>query len=206
MTVIGTLLGGGTLLLILTACAPQPSVVQTPAIAWEPSAPTQEDRFEAAVREYEIGYAVAFNARDFTVEQLTSTTTAPRVEAIYESFHSQYISAHADPRVYAGPLPYSVLEVVPDGEDAATLTVCYAISEWWIESGHPKPEIDLAADGQLATYTVGMDQGVLKVTDVKATVKPCKIAEISTGVFDPAPEPPESISDRDIRAPLTIAP
>lgn len=205
MTVTKMLVCGGVLLVVLTACDPnRPSVVQTPAIDWEPSAPTQEDRFETAVREYGIGYAVAFNARDFTVAQLTSTTTAPQIEASYESFRSQYISAHADPRVYAGPLPYSVLEVAPDGDDAATVTVCYPISEWWIESGHPKPEIDLDADGQLATYTVGMDQGVLKVIDVMATVKPCKISKISVGSFDPVPEPPESISERDIRAPLDI--
>lgn len=201
------LLGGGVLLLTLTACDPyQPSVVETPAIVWEPSAPTNDDRFEVAVRDYEIGYAVAFNAHDFTVKQLTSTTTTPRIDAIYESFRSQYISANADPRVYAGPLPFAVVKVVPHGDDAATVTVCYAISEWWIESGHPKPEVDLAADGQLATYTVEMDQGVLKVTNVRATAEPCKISEISVGLFDALPKPPESISERDIRPPLTAGP
>jgi hypothetical protein len=197
----------GLVMLALSGCDPnRPTIVETPAIVWDPGAPTQDDPFEAAVREYQIGYAVAFNARDFTVEQLTSTTTAARIQASYESFRSQYISAHGEPRVYAGPLPYSVLEVTAHGEDSATVVVCYAPTEWWIESDHPDPVVDPAADGQTATYQIGMDEGVLKVIDVSATVDPCEVGDIAFGRFDPAPEPPESISERDIRAPLALTP
>jgi hypothetical protein len=197
---------GGLVMLTLAACANQPTVVETPAIVWDPSAPASEDRFETAVREYHIGFAVAFNARDFTVEQLTSTTTAARIEASYEGFRSQYISAEADPRVYVGPMPYSVLDVMTHGADSATVVVCYAPTEWWIESDHPDPVVDQTADGQTATYRVGIDGGLLKVLDVSATVDPCEVGEIVFGRFDPAPELPESISERDIRPPLTIAP
>lgn len=206
-TAAWALLGGAVLLPTLTGCdTSRPTVVETPTIVWESGAPDQEDPFAAAVREYLIGYSIAFNARDFTVDQLTATTTSARIEGIYESFRSQYVSAGAAPRVYAGPLPYSVLEVIPDGDDAASVIVCYPISEWWMEADHPEPEIDAAAGGQLATYTVGLDEGVLKVVEVKATVDPCEVADVVVGLFDPAPEPPDSISERDIRPPLTLTP
>lgn len=195
----------GLLALLLSGCDPdQPTAVETPAIVWESGHPDQDDEFEAVFREYGIGYAVAFNARDFTVEQLTATTTADRVEAIYEAFRSQYLVAGADPRVYAGPIPYSVIEVVPHGDGSATLSACYPLTEWWIEADHPDPEIDVAAAGQSATVSIGRVDGVLKVIDVDATVDACEAEEVVLGRFDPVPEPPASIGERDIRPPLTV--
>ena len=202
-TVVALILTGGAAALALTGCQPSgPTVVETPSISWEPGSTEPEDVFEQAVLDHEIGKALAFNARDFTIEQLTSTSTDAAIERFYESFRSQYLSTAAAPQVKAGPLPFSVLEVDADGDDAAEVTVCYPQHAWWIEAGHPEPSVDPDAPGQTATYRVGLDGDVLKVLTVEATTQACEVGDLVIGRFDQAPTPPDAIGENDIRPPL----
>ncbi|MEP6478103.1 MAG: hypothetical protein ABJB03_01835 [Rhodoglobus sp.] len=153
-----------------------------------------------------LGYAIAYNSRDFTIDQLTSTTTTARIERIYDQFRSQYVDAKAPPRVYAGPQPYSLVAVNRRGDNAASVTVCYPESEWWIESDHPLPQADLGANGVEITYDVVTEDGALKVGDATESDTSCDASDIALGRFEPAPKPPASISEGDIRPPLTAGP
>jgi hypothetical protein len=194
-----------SLAIVLTSCMPSgPTQLETPAIVWDPAAPVMDDPYAEAASEYVLGWVLAQNSADFTIEQLTSRATDRRIEDIYDQFVSAYVNVDSEPRTYVGPLPHTVIDVT-ETAGGAEVRVCYASAKWYVEIGHPEPSVDLTVDGTTTTLVmVTTPEGELKVDEVRSTNSACDVSDIAVGTFDPQPAIRETISERDIRKPLFL--
>ena len=178
-----------------------PTVVETPDIVWEPSAPSgplEDDPYVQAAVAAELGYVLAVNARDFTIAQLTETTTAERIEESFRTFLGRH--GRDDPEAFAipGPYPRSAISVTehPDGTGADVL-MCDVSGSWYITEEHPVATIE-DVPALSMTFVVVEEDGVLKLDDVRGGEGACDPSGIAVGWFDPAPVP----ASGELRSPL----
>jgi hypothetical protein len=176
-------------------------VLATPDIVWEPSAPSgplETDPYVQAARASNLAWVLASNARDFTIEQLTDTTTAHQIEQWFLRFLQT--RGESDPEAIAipGPIPTTPISVTKhaDGKGADVL-MCDLSGEWYVSEDHPEPVTDGFIPTSI-TFVVIDEDGVLKVDELSGGEGECDGSDVSIGRFDPAPEP----SSGDVRAPL----
>ena len=177
----------------LSACDPNggaPTVIETPTIVWDPSEPTgglYDDPYVEAAFAASLGFVLASNAGDFTIAQLTETTTADRIAEIYKAHLGKHGRDNQNPVAYVGPFPRSPISVTEhaDGSGADVL-VCDIAAEWYISADHPEPTLDVEP---LSLYLVVIDDdGVLKLDEVRGGEGSCDPSDIAVGRFDPVPE------------------
>lgn len=190
--------------LALAACDPGggPTVAPTPDIVWEPSEPTgplEGDPYVQAVRAANLGWVLANNTRDFTIAQLTDTTTVEQIDAYFQRFLQTRGERNPEAVAIPGPVPSSVISVTEHADgNGADVVMCDVIGEWFVSEEHPEATIDDVRPS-VTVYSVIDDGGVLKVDALSGGEGECESTGISVGRFDPAPEP----SSGDLRPPLS---
>jgi hypothetical protein len=196
-----TLTLGGVL--ALSACeSPGPTEVATPEIVWETPAPTgapYDDPYVEAAYAASLGFVLASNAADFTISQLTSTTTAKRIDEMYQAHLARFGKDNENPIAYVGPLPRSVISVEenPDGS-GAVVRVCDISGEWYVSADHADATTEDVAPLSLRLVVVD-DGGTLKLDEVLGgDVAECDASDAAIGRFEPAPE----LSSGSVRGPL----
>lgn len=191
--------------LALTACDPSggsPTEVATPAIVWEPAEPSgglYDDPYVSAAFAATLGFVLASNEADFTIAQLTDTTTASRIDEIYRAHVSDHGDDNRDPLVWAGPLPRTPISVTEHSDGAgADVLVCAVSSEWYISEDHPEPTTD-GVEAMSLTLVIVDDNGTLKLDEVRGGEGACDPSDIALGRFDPEPVP----EAKTVRRPLS---
>jgi hypothetical protein len=198
----GVLLFG--LALALSGCtggdnAPAPRLVSVEVA----TSPLESDEFVKVARAADLGRALAWNALDFSLDELTSTNSERIVQNQYDTVHASYVSADGDPQVRPGPDIWLPVSVTPKPQDdTATILICRVQQDWIIEKTHPKATFDLS-DGSLYTITIGPHEnsGSAVYQGEMPNGDECDATGAPVDRFDPAPVAPESVSDRDITEP-----
>ena len=206
-TTISAVAGVGVVLasaLALAGCSPTnvpadttPTVVDTPRIDWQNGAPSETDLYVQAARAADLGTVLAWNAHDFTIEQLSSTVTPGLAAFYFERFEP------VERRAYPGPRPSTVVEVTENAAgDGALVVLCRVSEDWRVSVEHPQPEVDLTT-GTETTYTViSSESGDLVVSNVEASGAVCDASSASVGYFWPTPNVPDLAETEDVRAPI----
>ncbi|HWR86565.1 MAG TPA: hypothetical protein VN200_11275 [Rhodoglobus sp.] len=157
----------------------------------------EDDPYARAAREAILGFVLATNANDFTIAQLTESTTQSRIEEIYESHRAEFEDAE-DRIVWAGPLPRSVLAVEEHGDGAgADVVMCDVSSQWYVSADHPEPTVE-GVQALPVRLVIVEDGGRLKLDEIRGGSGTCDGEDVALGTFDPIPE----VSEGAIRAPL----
>lgn len=183
-----------------------PSVIATPDITWasQSTSPLESDRYVEAARVADLGYTVAFNAADFSIEQFTSTHTGDGVASTARGFLATFVKAGRSPEVYPGPAIRLPLEVVENAAgDGAVITVCEAMDNWVLSAGVPETRPELTG-GRILTVQIGTSEqtGELVEIDTTSSSDDCDATGAAVGLFVPEPDIPEIITEDDVRMPL----
>lgn len=187
----------------LAACeSPGPTEIATPEIVWETPEPTgapYDDPYVQAAYAASLGFVLASNASDFTISQLTDTTTAKRIDEMFQAHLARFGADNENPVAYVGPPPRTVISVEedPDG-NGAVVRVCDISGEWYVSADHPDATTDGVVPLSLRLVVVD-DGGTLKLDEVLGgDVAECDASDAAIGRFDPEPEPTEG----SVRGPL----
>ncbi|NYF11322.1 hypothetical protein HDC94_002478 [Leifsonia sp. AK011] len=190
--------------LMLTACDPSggaPTEIATPTINWQPSEPTgglYDDPYVEVALAASLGFVLANNVADYTISQLTETTTAERIEAVYRAHISDRGEDNSDPLVYPGPLPQIPISVTENDEGGADVLMCAVSGQWYVSEDHPEATTE-GVEPLSITLVVIDDDGTLKLDDVRGGEGGCDADDIALGYFDPQP----SLESKTVRAPLS---
>lgn len=200
----GALAGAVVVLFGLIACeSPRPTEVPTPEIVWETpeaSGAPYDDPYVQAAYDASLGWVLAVNAADFTISQLTETTTAKRIDEVYAAHLGRYgLNNDDDPIAFVGPLPRTVVSVQENPEgDGAVVVVCDISAEWYVSEDHPVARVDGVPPLSLRLMIVDVG-GTLKLDAVtNGDEAECDATDAAIGRFDPEPEPAEG----PVRGPL----
>ena len=183
-------------------------MIPTPDIVWEQdgTSPLEDDPFVVAARASELGYVLAANSLDFTIEQFTSTRSERRALLEFGYWEGSYITLEGDPVAYPGPSILLPISVEPNaaGDGGAVIEFCDASGPFIITESQAVARYDVT-QGHPSTWTLETDpvSGVLEVVDKRGSQASCDASGAPVGRFDPAPERRESIEASDVRAPLT---
>jgi hypothetical protein len=187
----------------LSACeSPGPTEVPTPAIVWETPEPTgapYDDPYVQAAYAASLGFVIASNSADFTVSQLTGTTTAKRIDEMYQAHIARFGTDNQNPIVYVGPPPRSVISVEENADGSgAVVRMCDISGEWYVSADHADATTEGVAPLSLRLVVVD-DGGTLKLDEVLGgDVAECDASDAAIGRFEPEPEP----SPGSVRRPL----
>lgn len=181
-----------------------PSVVPTPEISWDPAAPEIPDDPNArAVFEYMVAAAVANNAHDFSIEQLSAVATEAQLIGLYENFLEDHVSSNKGwVQVMLGPSPFVFGEIEPAPDGGATVAVCFAQHRWYVTSHQPEPHLTTRTDGSEVTFVVELEDGVPKVSGTTGALRECDATGAAIGRFDEIPEIRENLSEDEVRPPI----
>ena len=209
---IGLIAASATVLVGCTEPSPDPdptasapTVVDDPTIVGETvsASPLEADPWVVGARTADLGYILAVNNQDFSIEQFTST----RPESVAERQFTRWVESNAgeSPFVYPGPsvlLPIAVTEA-PDGL-SAEVEFCDASALWLDEAaGEGTDEAAALADGRSAIFTMSKDDdGQILIEDRQGSTTVCDATGAPVGRFDPAPVAPDSVTEEDVRGPL----
>ncbi len=205
------LAGAATLLVLLAACQPspdpdptedpRPSVIATPKLteAASSTSPLESDEFVTAARAADLGFTLAANNADFTIEQFTSTRPLSVQRDQYRAWASTYLGTGQEAPISLGPsvlLPLSVT----DAADGAGTVVEFCRADGALE----------AADASSASFAghvvrmtiVAADDGTLQLEGSQGSTTECDATGASVAFFDPAPQPLGLLDEGDARAPL----
>lgn len=204
------LAGAASVLILLAACRPlpvpeatedaQPSVIATPELT-EPAtstSPLESNEFVIVARTANLGYTVAANNADFTIEQFTSTRPLWTQHDQYGLWASAYLGTGKEAPVGLGPsvlLPLSVTEV-----DGGGAVVEFCRADHALGSDDPAAAL---LDGHIARMTIiEGENGTLQFEISQGSTTECDATGATLAYFKPAPEPLGVLEESDARAPL----
>ena len=172
-----------------------PSVIDTPDVVWETpeqwvsTSPLEEDERVKAARSAELGLALATNARDFSIAQITDYLPARTVDEYYDGYDNTRLLRYVGPPIM---LPLALTELEDGG---AEVTFC-VVDHWTIDARKTQASYDFA-DGTTRVYTVEKDAdgGNLVLTGWQGLSEPCDATGAPVGRFDPpvAPLDPDDL-------------
>ena len=187
--------------LLLVGCTPEaaPTVLPTAAVEQAGSTDFEADEFVVGVREWNLGETLAWNARDFTIDPLTDSVSAERIDELYGQL-SAYATRDLHPDVFVGPLIWAPLSVTVTGA-TAEIEACVASQDRKVEEGNEETTFELT-DGELQVWMVEKSTGGLfEITDTAGSAESCDASAAEVVTFDPAPTRPDAIAESDIRPP-----
>lgn len=209
-----TAVAAGTVL-ASSSCAMTPAltpatVIDTPTIVWkngvEPSSPLEASPYIQYLRALHLGNAVAWNAGDFTVEQLTAYSPRPK------TLQTRYEAQAERPYVYMGPLPFEPVSVTDlpltaDGNPQVKVEICTRQ-----EGDYLKYESEIESDqlrrfhgGRIMEYTMVYDSESKTISEQSlGTNIPCDNDSVPLGLFTPEPEVPSAPVTEPVRSYETL--
>ena len=191
--------GVSALSVALVGCTPTPTALPEVVIEHEGSADLDGDETVVALRAAQLAQEMAWNSGDFTLSTLVQTTTPDAIDDLYREYLS-FTFRDYEPEVHVGPRIWAPISVASTAE-GAELTVCLADQDRSVTKSDPETSYDLSA-GLVVTYTVEVDdQGRAALGRVSGTQEACDASAAEVLTFDPAPTPPEKITEGDIRKP-----
>jgi hypothetical protein len=180
------------LVAVLTGCEQTvervPTVLATPNVLWETpeeaisTSPLEEDDRVKAVRGAELGLALATNARDFSIAQITDYYPARTVDFYYRRYDNTRLIQYVGPPIM---LPLAITELDGGG---AEVTFC-VVDHWQIDAKKSEATYDFL-NGETRRYTVEKDPetGNFVETDWQGMSQDCDATGAPVGRFDPAVE------------------
>lgn len=180
----------------LVGCTP---AIESPEVVWKsgpPSGELEDNPWVEAVRASDLALNVAFVTRDYTTEDVRATTVSSDIGL----FSSSQVSRAEGKRfsTVPGPTPMIPLSVDEESETQAVVTVCKA-TNWSIDADHPSVPEQLV--GEVIEYRVNLDDGDRRAGGGAPTGEECDLTDASIGLFDPQPDPTETYSPDDVKAP-----
>lgn len=173
-----------------------------PAVVWPRGLPDHgewaDDPWVQALREFSLVHAAAFNSgRIEGRADLLRLATPDRVDehqSAMVGWRSQAESFGNDMPVYPGPVPFEVLDVVPNGDgDGVDVSVCTFTGLIWDEEDSPDEvmgdtqgyrrvwEMIRGEDGHIRYVNAHSDRGR------SGADQDCTISDVHYGLFDPQP-------------------
>ena len=186
-----------TLALTGAGCSSGPEPLVVPEVRWpqgEPSGELESDPWVQAAREYEVLFAAAWNAHDWSDPALLDVVSG----SIVGRTASGQRDALDQGRYFTlvGPMPFEPLSVEETGPDKAEVVVC-AYATWSLASGQVAPASPVAFER--GYYLERDESGQVRVMTTYRTESECDVDSISPGFFDPAPEPVDGLDGDDVR-------
>lgn len=180
----------------LVGCTP---AAAAPEVAWENGPPTgelEQDPWVAAVRASDLALNTAWVTRDYTTDDVRSTT----ISADIDLFASSQINRAEGGRFATppGPTPMIPLSVDEESETQAVVKVCKA-TNWYLDA--EQPSVPSTLDGEVFEHRVVRDGDDRRVGAGAPTAEECDLSEASIGLFDPQPDPDETYSPDDVKVP-----
>lgn len=181
----------------LAGCTP--AAVAAPEVSWQggkPSGTFESDPWVEAVRASDLALNAAIVTRDYTGEDLQATTSTTAIKRVASAQRS---SAEGD-RFFTSPGPTPMIPLSVDEEgDEAVVTVCQA-QDWYLDADQTSAPEDLK--GQVAEFRVVLRDGDQRRSEGGAVrAEECDLTGASIGLFDPQPDPTETYSPDDVKAP-----
>ena len=182
---------------LATACAP--AAVEAPTVVWQDGAPSgelEDSLWVQAVRASDLALNTAWVTRDYTSEELRSTTSSSTIQA----FSSVQASAAKGNRHFTspGPTPMIPLDVEETGGEAI-VRICQA-QDWVLTADKPTAPTEL--QGQVAEFRVVMrDGGERRSEGAALKLEECDLDDAAIGLFDPQPDFTETYSPDDVKSP-----
>ena len=161
---------------------PTPDVSWTTAQEWVSDSPLEDDERVKTVRAAQLGLALATNARDFSIAQITDYFPAATVDSYYDRYDNTRLLRYVGPAIM---LPLDIAELPGGG---AEVTFC-VVDHWTIDAKQSTVSYDFAA-GETRSYTVEKDPttGRLVQTDWQGLSIDCDATGAPVGVFQPQVE------------------
>jgi hypothetical protein len=184
---------------LLSGCTPSPAVLPDSVLEHEGTAELENNEYVIALRANQLAEDMAWNSGDFTIAPLTESTTPDGIHLLYRHYFS-YTFRDYEPVVYVGPRIWTPLSVETTSE-GVEVKLCDAAQDRTITMSDPETSYDLE-DGRIVTWTLDVeDDGRVSLDHVSGTQEVCDASGAEIVTFDPAPIPPEKITEGDIRKP-----
>lgn len=185
----------------------EPTVVEDPVLVWEdgvaPSSALESNEWVQALREYELGWSMAWNMGDFTLPQLTDHVERWEVVDLAEDYAKQEA-----PLVALGPFPFEPLSVHELDSGGVAVLVCAPedLGLMWLSAsgertmGEPRAEREARVRVRFLerdeltgdVLYLGGSRNVPLPEEVRSrSVETCDGSGISVGYFAEQPEVPE---------------
>lgn len=184
----------------LTGCSlSTPPEVPTPSIRWDNGTGPEPSEFESRpevrhLREYYIGWALAWNNADFQIPQLVATDSMHSADLIESFFTIQ----DEDPYTLLGPQPFTVVSVTDNppegaGYPGATRTsmvnTCLAgdpENRQYVDNGERGQSFDHTRPTRTAFLFVVYEDGTYEVKTLGPSASySCGDVAYATGYFEP---------------------
>ncbi|WP_040568848.1 hypothetical protein [Microbacterium algeriense] len=180
----------------LVGCTP---AAEAPEVTWQsgpPSGEWESDPWVEAVRASDLALNTALVTRDYTSEELRSTTSSSAIKA----FSSAQTSAAKGNRHFTSPGPTPMIPLdVEESDGEAIVRMCQA-QDWVLTADKPTAPTEL--QGQVAEFRVVMrDGGERRSEGAALKLEECDLDGVSIGLFDPQPDPSETYSPDDVKEP-----
>jgi hypothetical protein len=199
-----------TVTLGLSGCsqAAGPSVEKPTLETVQPAtSPLEADKFVSAARAADLGRALAWNALDFTLSDLTSTNSARTVENQYDTVEASYVNVDGSPQVRPGPDIWLPVDVTPNAAgDGADIVVCRVQKDWILSADHAEATFEIT-DGRLYTQSIVTDEASGRLVYDGDSPEPgddCDATGAPVERFTPVPEIPKEITEGDITKPASV--
>ncbi|MFB8189369.1 hypothetical protein ACFC14_08570 [Microbacterium sp. NPDC055988] len=182
----------------LVGCTPTPGV-EAPEVAWKDGAPSgelEDSPWVQAVRASDLALNTAWVTRDYTAQQLQSTTESLVIDRVAASQVGR--AGREDFATFPGPTPMIPLSVDEESDTQAIVRVC-AATNWQISTEQPEIPADLV--GEIKEYRVYSGGGNRRASGAAPTAEECDLTDASIGLFDPQPDPTETYSPDDVKVP-----
>ncbi len=194
---------------MLAGCSPEPEPSSSqapyvmPQIVGETvsDSPLEQDEWVIATRANALGWTLAYNAADFSIEPLTSTNTSLRQRELYKRYlwilRDYGVEARLGPPVMV-PLGVEVRSREDGGPNRATVSMCEPVDAIWTDD-----PVLLADGGRIVYDLLREDDGRIVVLSSSsyAAVDPCDASAAPIARFDPAPASLSGLTADDVVPP-----
>ena len=158
------------------------------------ASPLESDEWVIAMREAELGEALAFNSADFSIEPFVSAVTPDYADALYEFYVRRWVGDE-DRVVWPGSRILLPLEVELVDENHAIVRFCGA-SDYWQDE-----DASRLSKGFISTSEMVRTEDGIRESDVMLTLDRCDATGAPIARFDPAPRPLGPLIDADVIPP-----
>jgi len=191
---------------MLAACTPadpeptaSPMPYTAPAIVGDTvsASPLEADEWVVAARAGMLGFVLASNAADFSIDPFVSAVTPEAATTWFEHWSSRSVGTDRPPLTWPGPqvvLPLAVDLMDGDG-DRATVRFCNGSDYWQAE------DASALADGVEASAVLVRTEAGIRLESTTSSAIPCDATGAAIGRFDPAPEPLGVLTEADVVPP-----
>ena len=174
-----------------------PIEYRAPAVVGETvsESPLESDEWVIAARAAQLGYVLAANSADFSIEPFVSTFTTRGAYLAYSTFLYRAVGGDRVPFTWSGPTILIPIAVEPVDESTAKVWFCDGSD--FLATGDTNDLLN----GVEIIITLERVNGEIRESSSARSLDGCDATGAPIAMFDPAPTPLGSITKADVVPP-----